>query len=295
MQVVQDWQDYELIDAGNGEKVERWGTVTLRRPDSQVLWPIRQEDQMWKSTDGHYHRNSSGGGHWDYKRKLPERWTIQYRDLKFHIRPTNFKHTGLFPEQAANWNWMSDLIEKRVKSGKTVRVLNLFAYTGGATIACAKAGAELCHVDAAKGMVQWARENAEINALDQHPIRWIVDDVFKFVQRELRRGRTYDGILMDPPSYGRGTNGELWKLEDHLAGFLNECSKLLSDEPLFMLLNSYTSGISPTVLKNLLAYSIPQPLQQQGIFSSGEIGLPIQRSGMVLPAGIFGRWEASAP
>ncbi len=287
MQVVTDWKDYTVLDAGNGEKLERWGNVVLRRPDAQVLWPLVTETGIWKQADGHYHRSSSGGGEWDFKKKIPERWTVQYNELKFYVRPTSFKHTGLFPEQAVNWNWMTDKIKK---ADREIHVLNLFAYTGGATIACASAGANVCHVDASKGIVQWARENANLNGFEQRPIRWIVDDVFKFVEREQRRGRKYDAIIMDPPTYGRGSNGEIWKFEDHLGPFLKACCTLLSDDPLFVLINSYTSGISPTVLQNLLQLTIPK--KHSGLLTCGEIGLPIESNELVLPAGIFGRWEA---
>jgi len=287
MQTASDWQDYELLDTGSGEKLERWGDVILRRPDPQIIWPLVNENQSWKQADGHYRRSSSGGGQWDYRRTLPERWTIGYGPLKFHIKPTNFKHTGLFPEQAVNWSWMMNKISS---AGRPIRVLNLFAYTGGATVAAASAGAEVCHVDAAKGMVQWAKENAQLSGLADAPIRYITDDVFKFVQREERRGRQYEAIIMDPPSYGRGPNGEMWKLEENLFPFLESCLSILSDNPLFVLVNSYTTGLSPTVLHNLLHLSIRRKFG--GKLDCGEIGLPITRSGMVLPCGIYGRWES---
>jgi 23S rRNA (cytosine1962-C5)-methyltransferase len=286
--MAQDWQDYELIDTGNGDKLERWGDVVLRRPDPQIIWPIASETGRWKQIDGHYHRSSSGGGNWTFNRTLPERWHISYGPLKFQIRPTNFKHTGLFPEQAFNWSWMMDKIRS---AGRPIRVLNLFAYTGGATVASASAGAEVVHVDAAKGMVQWAKENAQLSGLADAPIRYITDDVFKFVEREQRRGRQYDAIIMDPPSYGRGPNGEVWKLEDSLYPFLESCASILSDQPLFVLVNSYTTGISPTVLNNLLHLAISR--KHGGRLHCGEIGLPITSSGMVLPCGIFGRWESN--
>lgn len=287
MQTASDWQDYELLDTGSGEKLERWGDVILRRPDPQIIWPLVNENQSWKQADGHYRRSSSGGGQWDYRRTLPERWTIGYGPLKFHIKPTNFKHTGLFPEQAVNWSWMMNKISS---ADRPIRVLNLFAYTGGATVAAASAGAEVCHVDAAKGMVQWAKENAQLSGLTDAPIRYITDDVFKFVQREERRGRQYEAIIMDPPSYGRGPNGEMWKLEENLFPFLESCLSILSDNPLFVLVNSYTTGLSPTVLHNLLHLSIRRKFG--GKLDCGEIGLPITRSGMVLPCGIYGRWES---
>lgn len=282
-----DWQDYELLDTGSGEKLERWGNFILRRPDPQIIWPLVRETPDWKNAHGHYHRSSSGGGQWSFRKELPDRWTIGYGPLKFHIKPTNFKHTGLFPEQAVNWSWMMDRIRS---AGRPIRVLNLFAYTGGATVASAAAGAEVCHVDAAKGMVQWAKENAQLSGLEDAPIRYITDDVFKFVQREQRRGRQYEAIIMDPPSYGRGPNGEMWKLEENLFPFLESCVSILSDRPLFVLINSYTTGLSPTVLNNLLKMSIGRKFGGQ--IDCGEIGLPITASGMTLPCGIYGRWES---
>lgn len=287
MYIANQWKDYELLDTGNGEKLERWGSYILRRPDPQVIWPISNETGHWKTADGHYHRSSTGGGDWQFRTKMPERWTISYGELKFHIKPTSFKHTGLFPEQAVNWSWMMDKIRS---AGRPIRVLNLFAYTGGATIAAAAAGAEVCHVDAAKGMVQWAKENAQLSGLENSPVRYITDDVFKFVQREQRRGRQYDAIIMDPPSYGRGPNGEMWKLEQDLYPFLAFCSTILSPDPLFMLINSYTTGLSPSVLHNLLHMTVGQ--KHGGEIHCGEIGLPITASGLTLPCGILGRWEA---
>lgn len=288
MRMATDWQDYELIDTGNGEKLERWGDFILRRPDPQIIWPLVRETADWKNAHGHYLRSSSGGGQWQFRKDLPDRWTIGYGPLKFHIRPTNFKHTGLFPEQAVNWSWMMDRIRN---AGRPIRVLNLFAYTGGATVAAAAAGAEVCHVDAAKGMVQWAKENAQLSGLEAAPVRYITDDVFKFVQREQRRGRQYEAIIMDPPSYGRGPNGEMWKLEENLFPFLESCVSILSDKPLFVLVNSYTTGLSPTVLSNLLKMSIGRKFG--GKLDCGEIGLPITASGMTLPCGIYGRWESN--
>jgi 23S rRNA (cytosine1962-C5)-methyltransferase len=286
MYIAADWTDYEILDTGNGEKLERWGHVVLRRPDPQVIWPIEREDELWTRVAGHYHRSSSGGGHWEMKVQLPERWTIRYGDLAFYIRPTNFKHTGLFPEQAVNWRWAMDKIRA---AGRPIRVLNLFAYTGAASVACASAGAEVCHVDAAKGMVQWAKENLALSGLADRPVRFITDDVFKFVQREQRRGHRYDAIIMDPPSYGRGPNGEMWKLERDLYRFLVSCMDVLSDRPLFFLINSYTAGLSPIVLHNLLTMTLGR--RYGGRISTGEIGLPVTRTGLILPAGILGRWE----
>ncbi|WP_314001615.1 class I SAM-dependent methyltransferase [uncultured Paenibacillus sp.] len=287
MYIADQWNDYELLDTGGGEKLERWGSVTLRRPDPQIIWPLAKETNEWKHAHAHYHRSSSGGGQWEYREQLPDSWTIRYGKLKFLIRPTNFKHTGLFPEQAVNWSWMMDKIRS---AGRPVNVLNLFAYTGGATVAAAAAGAEVCHVDAAKGMVQWAKENAGLSGLSDKPIRYITDDVFKFVQREQRRGKQYDAIIMDPPSYGRGPNGEMWKLEANLFPFLDFCTSILSPNPLFVLVNSYTTGLSPSVLHNLLQMTIGR--KHGGRISCGEIGLPISRSGLNLPCGILGRWEA---
>ncbi len=280
-----DWNDYELIDAGFGEKLERWGQISLVRPDPQVLWPRDGRDVLWTESDAQYIRSKSGGGKWNYKHPLPEHWPVSYKKLKFLIRPTGFKHTGLFPEQAVNWDWMMPLIEK---AGRPIKVLNLFAYTGGATVACAAAGAEVTHVDAAKGMVEWAKDNIKLSGLTDKPVRFIVDDVAKFVAREKRRGTKYDAIIMDPPSYGRGTEGETWKIEKMLWPLLADCKDILSENPLFFLINSYTTGLSPTVISNLLATLMKDT---EGKISSGEIGLPITVSGKILPAGIYGRWE----
>ncbi|WP_342551621.1 class I SAM-dependent methyltransferase [Paenibacillus sp. FSL R7-0652] len=287
MYVAKNWKDYEVIDTGGGEKLERWGDVILRRPDPQIIWPLEQETHEWRQAHGHYHRSSSGGGSWDMKKPIPERWTIGYENLKFHIKPTSFKHTGLFPEQAANWSWMMDKI---ANAGRPISVLNLFAYTGGATVAAAYAGASVVHCDAAKGMVQWAKENVQLSGLADRPVRFITDDVFKFVQREQRRGNKYDAIIMDPPSYGRGPNGETWKLEENLYPFIKSCMTILSDNPLFMLVNSYTTGISSTVLRNMLTMTMSA--KYGGQITAGEIGLPITRSGLDLPCGILGRWES---
>ncbi|URN93992.1 MAG: class I SAM-dependent methyltransferase [Candidatus Pristimantibacillus lignocellulolyticus] len=289
MYIADQWTDFEVIDTGEGDKLERWGNYVLRRPDPQIIWPIQELDEQWRKADAHYYRSNSGGGEWKVKNpKLPERWTISYKELRFHIKPTSFKHTGLFPEQAANWSWMMDKIRQ---ANRPIRVLNLFAYSGGATVACAAAGAEVCHVDASKGMVQWAKENAQLSGLEDAPIRYITDDVFKFVQREQRRGRTYDAIIMDPPSYGRGPKGETWKLEENLYPFLQSCTSILSDNPLFLLINSYTTGLSPTVLEHLLTMSMQK--KYGGEINCGEIGLPITKSGLALPCGILGRWESN--
>jgi len=289
MYIADQWKDFEVIDTGEGDKLERWGNFVLRRPDPQIIWPIQNEDEQWRKADAHYHRSSSGGGQWQIRNKeMPERWTISYEELRFHIKPTSFKHTGLFPEQAVNWSWMMNKIRN---ANRPIRVLNLFAYSGGATVACAAAGAEVCHVDAAKGMVQWAKENAALSGLEDAPIRYITDDVFKFVQREQRRGRQYDAIIMDPPSYGRGPKGETWKLEENLFPFLQTCMTIMSDNPLFLLINSYTTGLSPTVLQHLLTMSMGN--KYGGEINCGEIGLPITRSGLALPCGILGRWESN--
>lgn len=289
MYIADQWKDFEVIDTGEGDKLERWGNFVLRRPDPQIIWPIQNEDEQWRKADAHYHRSSSGGGQWQIRNKeMPERWTISYEELRFHIKPTSFKHTGLFPEQAVNWSWMMNKIRN---ANRPIRVLNLFAYSGGATVACAAAGAEVCHVDASKGMVQWAKENATLSGLEDAPIRYITDDVFKFVQREQRRGRQYDAIIMDPPSYGRGPKGETWKLEENLFPFLQTCMTIMSDNPLFLLINSYTTGLSPTVLQHLLTMSMGN--KYGGEINCGEIGLPITRSGLALPCGILGRWESN--
>ena len=255
MYLASGWKDYAILDAGSGDKFERWGTVTLLRPDPQAVWTM--DARAYERADAVYHRSSSGGGHWEYKRELPEQWTISYRDLRFIVRPTGFKHTGLFPEQAVNWDWMREQItEFQKRTGRAAKVLNLFAYTGGATCACAKAGAEVVHVDAAKGMVAWAKDNAAASGLSEAPIRYIVDDCVKFVKREIRRGNHYDGILMDPPSYGRGPTGEMWKIENDLYPLVELCAELLSVDPCFFLINSYTTGLAPTVLSNVLKLAV---------------------------------------
>ena len=281
MFLADQWQDYEVLDCGGGEKLERWGDVYLRRPDPQAIWPAR-DPSVWRKAQAHYHRSDKGGGSWEFFTDLPERWVMRYGDLRFYVRPTGFKHTGLFPEQAVNWDWMSALVRGQREQGRPVRVLNLFAYTGGATMACAKAGAQVCHCDAAKGMVQWAKENRELCGLPEDSTRWILDDALKFVQREARRGHFYDGILMDPPSYGRGPGGEVWKLEDGLYSLIESCSQLLSDRAVFFLVNSYTTGLQPAVLYNMLL------MTAGGKVEADEIGLPI-RSGGVLPCGASGR------
>lgn len=290
LKISDEWTDYECLDAGNGEKLERWGNVILRRPEPQAMWEIKFDSQ-WNKAIGFYHRSNQGGGYWEFKNKLPEFWTINYKDLKFKVTPTNFKHTGLFPEQATNWDFMMNKIEKAVNSGRKVKVLNLFAYTGGATMACSKAGADVVHVDASKGMIMWAKENRDLCELTNHNIRFIVDDCLKFVEREYRRGHKYDGIVMDPPSYGRGPNKEVWKFEKNMTVLLDACLKILSDKPLFLLINAYTTGISNIVLANMLK-TMMLPLYP-GKIESGEIGLPIKKNNMILPCGIYGRWESN--
>ncbi len=289
-QCANQWKDYECIDTGNGEKLERWKDVILRRPDPQAIWKIENEDALWKKPHAHYHRSNKGGGSWEYLKPLKDEWKINYRHLTFKVSPTGFKHTGIFPEQAANWDFMMDAIKK---ADREIRILNLFAYTGGATMACASAGAsEVVHVDAAKGMVQWAKENMVLSHLEDKKIRFIVDDVLKFVEREKRRGRTYHGIIMDPPSYGRGPNGEVWKIEEQLVPLIEACMNILDDKPLFFLVNSYTTGFSSTVLYNILNSTLLKKYPE-GILEAGENGLPITRTNTILPCGIYGRWVSN--
>ena len=289
MILADQWKDYEILDCSDGDKLERWGKYILRRPDPQVIWQDVQKAPEWKKLNAHYHRSSKGGGEWEFF-DLPEEWQISYGSLKFNLKPFSFKHTGLFPEQAANWDWFSALIRKRVDEGRTVRVLNLFAYTGGATLAALSAGASVTHVDASKGMVSWAKENAASSGLSDRPIRWLVDDCQKFVEREIRRGNTYDAIIMDPPSYGRGPKGEIWKIEDMFHPFVKLCVQLLSKDPLFVLLNSYTTGFAPAVLSYLLGLEVQSRFG--GKVSADEIGLPVRETGLVLPCGSSGRWTA---
>ena len=285
MWLADGWKDYEVIDSSCGEKLERWGDYILVRPDPQVIWDTEKKDKRWRTMNGHYHRSSKGGGEWEFF-DLPKQWQIHYKDLTFNLQPFSFKHTGLFPEQATNWDWFSDKIKK---ANRPVKVLNLFAYTGGATIAAAAAGASVTHVDASKGMVTWAKENARSSGLEEAPIRWLVDDCVKFVEREIRRGNQYDAIIMDPPSYGRGTNGEVWKFEENICELVALCSQLLSKNPLFFLINSYTTGISSQVLENVLQLNIQK--KYGGKLENGEIGLPMTHSSLILPCGIYGRWE----
>jgi len=282
MIIAKDWKDYELIDTSNGEKLERWGDIILRRPDPQIVWNTSM-GKDWKNVHGWYHRSNKGGGNWEFFKDIPETWTISYKDLKFIIKPMNFKHTGLFPEQAVNWEWM---INKIKNANRPINVLNLFAYTGGASVACAYAGASVCHVDASKRIVSQAKENLTLSGLGDRPVRFIVDDVVKFVEREIRRGKKYDAIVMDPPSYGKGTNGEVWDIEKDLYPLILKTLDILSDRPLFYLINSYTAGLAPTVLKNILTLTM-----KNGEIDCGEIGLPITKSNLVLPCGIYGRWS----
>ena len=288
LRLSNEWKDYICLDAGNGEKLESWNGVILRRPDPQAMWDVKDYCD-WKNVDGFYHRSEKGGGNWDFYKKLPEYWTVSYKHLTFKVTPTNFKHTGLFPEQAVNWDFMMDKIKN---AGRPVKVLNLFSYTGAATMACSSAGAEVVQVDASKGMTEWAKENMHLCGLDNNKIRFIVDDCLKFVEREARRGNKYDGIVMDPPSYGRGPNGEVWKFEKNLYVLIEACLKILSDKPLFFLINSYTTGISSIVLDNILKTTI-LPIFPDGKVDAGEVGLPIKRDNMVLPCGIYGRWQSN--
>ena len=284
MWIADGWKDYEVIDCSGGEKLERWGKYILVRPDPQVIWDTDKKAPQWRKMNGHYHRSSKGGGEWEFF-SLPEQWSINYKGLTFQLKPFSFKHTGLFPEQAANWDWFGEKIKN---AGRPVKVLNLFAYTGGATVACAAAGAQVCHVDAAKGMVNWARENARVSGLSDAPVRWIIDDCAKFVEREIRRGKVYDAIIMDPPSYGRGPGGEVWKLEDNLFPFVKLCAQVLSDKPLFVIINSYTTGLAPSVLGYMLHLLVAE--KYGGKVTWDELGLPVTETGLALPCGATGRW-----
>ena len=286
MNVAKNWVDYRIIDMADGQKLEKWGDVILSRPDPQIVWKNKSYPEEWKKANAIYSRSKTGGGSWEYKKKIPKAWQIKYKDLTFNIKPMGFKHTGLFPEQAVNWDWMRNKIKD---AKREIKVLNLFAYTGGATVACLAAGASVCHVDSSKGMVTWAKENVSSSGLAEKKVRYIVDDVVKFVNREIRRGNKYDAIIMDPPSYGRGANGEVWQFENNIYDLVELCTKVLSDTPLFFLINSYTTGISSTVLANILNLTVSK--KYKGKVESGEIGLPMEKSSLVLPAGIFGRWE----
>lgn len=285
MNLADNWNDYEIIDMANGEKLEKWGNFILVRPDPQIIWKDKNFPNKWNNEDAKYIRSKSGGGNWEYKNKLPDNWIINYNDLKFNIKLMGFKHTGLFPEQALNWDWM---IEKIQKSNRPIKVLNLFAYTGGASVACLYAGASVCHLDSSKGMVSWAKENVMTSNLQDKPIRYIVDDVQKFLEREIRRGSKYDAIIMDPPSYGRGTKGEIWQFEGNIYGLVKKSVQVLTEKPLFFLINSYTTGISSSVLENILKLNV----KNKGKYSSGEVGLPMKNSNLILPCGIYARWES---
>ena len=285
MRIADKWQDYSIIDTSGGDKLESWGGKLLVRPDPQIIWHNPRKTDLWEKADAVYHRSAKGGGEWEYRRRLPESWLIGYGGLKFIIRPTGFKHTGLFPEQAVNWELMGELIRS---AGRPIKVLNLFAYTGGATLACAAAGAQVSHVDASKGMVQWARDNAAESGLEGKPIRWLVDDCEKFVKREIRRGNFYDAVVMDPPSYGRGPGGEVWKLEDSVYELVKTCADVLSDNPLFFLLNSYTTGLSPSVMAYILSEVITPKFG--GKVTADEIGLPVEKASMPLPCGSTAYW-----
>ena len=284
MWLADSWKDYEVIDCSKGEKLERWGDYILVRPDPQVIWDTPRKEKGWHKMNAHYHRSKKGGGEWEFF-DLPQQWSIHYRNLTFQLKPFSFKHTGLFPEQAANWDWFSELIKK---AGRPVKVLNLFAYTGGATIAAAAAGASVTHVDASKGMVTWAKENAASSGLADAPIRWIVDDCVKFVEREIRRGNHYDAIIMDPPSYGRGPKSEIWKIEESIHPLVKLCAQLLVDRPLFFLINSYTTGLQPAVLSYLIGTELKR---FPGKVTADEIGLPVSSNGLTLPCGASGRFE----
>ena len=283
------WKDYELIDTSMGEKLERWGDMILIRPDPQIIWESDKKNPLWRKVDARYNRSNTGGGQWQCYNKIPAAWKISYGDLNFRVKTMGFKHTGIFPEQAVNWDFTAEKIRKAKAEGREVKVLNLFGYTGAATLACLNAGACVTHVDASKGMVAWAKENAEVSNLSDKPVRWLVDDCVKFVQREQRRGNTYDGIIMDPPSYGRGPGGEVWKLEEQLFGLVNMCMPIMSEDPLFFILNSYTTGLSPSVMEYLIGTIIKKKFG--GRISSDEIGLPVTETGLVLPCGSTAIWE----
>ena len=287
MKLANEWKEYRILDMANGQKLERWGNVILSRPDPQIIWKDKSFPDKWKLVNATYNRSKSGGGSWEYNKQIPKNWQIKYKNLTFNIKPMGFKHTGIFPEQAVNWDWM---MEKIAKSKREIKVLNLFAYTGGATVACLSMGASVCHVDSSKGMVSWAKENVVSSGLEDKKIRYIVDDVNKFVSREIRRNNKYDAIIMDPPSYGRGANGEVWQFENNIYDLVQLCTKVLSDNPLFFLINSYTTGISSTVLENILNLTVAK--NHIGKITSGEIGLPMENSKLILPCGIYARWES---
>lgn len=289
MKLANEWEEYKILDMANGQKLEKWGDVVLARPDPQIIWKNKSDDNMWKKVNAVYHRSKEGGGYWEFNKQMPKQWQIKYKNLTFNIKPMGFKHTGLFPEQAVNWDWMINKIKEEKKQNNEIKVLNLFAYTGGATVACLSAGASVVHVDSSKGMTLWAKDNVISSGLENRPVRFIVDDVIKFVNREIRRGNKYDAIIMDPPSYGRGTNGEVWQFEDNIYDLVELCNKVLHDDPLFFLINSYTTGISLKVLENILYMTVGK--NNSGKIESGEIGIPMENSKLILPCGIYGRYE----
>lgn len=290
MNIARDWKDYEILDMADGMKLERWGNVVLTRPDPQIVWKDRSFKKLWNETFAIYERSSSGGGAWNYKKVVPKQWNVKYKNLTFNVKPMGFKHTGIFPEQAVNWDFMMEKIKnERTRTGRKIKVLNLFAYTGCASVACLSAGAEVTHIDSSKGMIEWAKENVKSSGLIDRPIRFLIDDVIKFVNREIRRGNKYDAIIMDPPSYGRGANGEVWHFEENISGLVDLCMNILSDDPLFFLINSYTTGISSQVLENILIMKMSRKIK--GTYSNGEIGLPMTNSKLILPCGIFAKWE----
>ena len=290
MKLANEWKEYKILDMADGQKLERWGDVILSRPDPQIIWKDRSFPKKWNEINATYHRSKTGGGSWEFNKKMPKAWQIHYKNLTFNIKPMGFKHTGLFPEQAVNWDWMINKIkEEKQKTKREIKVLNLFAYTGGATVACLSAGASVCHVDSSKGMTTWAKENVISSGLENRPVRYIVDDVIKFVNREIRRGNKYDAIIMDPPSYGRGTKGEVWQFENNIYDLVELCTKVLSKDPLFFLINSYTTGISSTVMQNIISLTVGK--MHKGKQECGEIGIPMENSKLVLPCGIYARWE----
>lgn len=290
MNIARDWKDYEILDMADGMKLERWGNVVLTRPDPQIVWKDRSFKKLWNETFAIYERSSSGGGAWNYKKVVPKQWSVKYKNLTFNVKPMGFKHTGIFPEQAVNWDFMIEKIKnERARTCRKIKVLNLFAYTGCASVACLSAGAEVTHVDSSKGMIEWAKENVKSSGLADRPIRFLIDDVVKFVNREIRRGNKYDAIIMDPPSYGRGANGEVWHFEENISDLIDLCMNILSEDPLFFLINSYTTGISSQVLENILIMKMPKKVT--GYYSNGEIGLPMTNSKLILPCGIFAKWE----
>lgn len=285
IKIADEWKEYKLLDMADGQKLEKWGKVILSRPDPQIVWKDKSFPNKWNEINATYHRSKTGGGSWEFNKKIPNSWQIHYKNLTFNIKPMGFKHTGLFPEQAINWDWM---ISKISLAKREIKILNLFAYTGGATVACLSAGASVCHVDSSKGMTTWAKENIQSSGLQNRTVRFIIDDVVKFVNREIRRGNKYDGIIMDPPSYGRGKNGEVWQFEENISDLVKLCTEILSDNAIFFLINSYTTGISSKVLENILNLEIKN---KKGKITSGEIGLPMKGSKLILPCGIYGRWE----